>query len=71
MVIREVVLIAKDMGVLLVCNHPQSQDMNTQIDVSKNRIVSDDSPNLGLPENRQAMRIVPVIPLMPQSSDLE
>ena len=44
--IVEVVLIAEDMGVLLVCNLLQSQDANTQTDVNENRVVSDGSPNL-------------------------
>ena len=71
MVIMEVVLIAKDMVALLVCNNQQSQDTSIQTNASENRIVSDNLPDLGLPENRQATRIVPVIPLMPQSSNLE
>ena len=33
----EVILIAEDMGVLLACNLPQSQDTNIQTDASENR----------------------------------
>ena len=66
----EVILITEDMGVLLICNHPQSQDASTQINAGKNRIVLDDLPSLVLPENRQTTRIAQAIPLMPQSSDL-
>ena len=69
--VEGVILIAEDMGALLACNLPQSQDTSTQTNVSKNRIVLDDSPSSGWLENRQATRIVPVIPLMPQNSDLE
>ena len=64
----EVVLIAEDMGVLLVCNLPQSQDMSIQTDVSKSRVISDDSLSSDLLERRQAMRSQQVIPLMPGSS---
>ena len=42
-----------------------------QIDASKNRIILGNSPSLGLQVNRQAMRTMPVIPLMPWSSNLE
>ena len=39
MLVVEVVLIAEDMGALLVCNPLQSQDANTQTDASENRAV--------------------------------
>ena len=45
----EAVLITKDMGVLLVCNLPQSQDASTQTDVSESRVISGGSPSSGLP----------------------
>ena len=64
----EVVLIAKDMGALLVCNLPQSQDASTQTNVSENRAVSDGLPSLGLPERKLEMTNQGVIPLMPRSS---
>ena len=70
MVIVEVVLITEDMVALLACNHLQSQNTNIQTDANENRIISDDSLDSGLQENRQVTRIAPVIPLMPQSSDL-
>ena len=63
-----VVLIAEDMGVLLVCNLLQSQDANTQIDASENRVVLDDSPSLDLPERRLETMSREAIPLMPRSS---
>ena len=71
MLVEEIVLIAKDMGALLVCNLLQSQDASTQVDVSKNRVILDDSLSSALQVNRPVMRTAPVIPLMPQSSDLE
>ena len=64
----EVVLIAEDTGVLLVCNLLQSQDANTQTDVSESRVVSDNSPSLDLPERRLEMTTQEAIPLMPRSS---
>ena len=64
----EVVLIAEDMGALLVCNRLQSQDANTQVDASENRIVSDSSPSSDLPERRLGMTNQEAIPLMPRSS---
>ena len=67
----EVILIAEDMGVLLICNHPQSQDASIQTDASKNKIISGDLPSLGLLVNRQVTRTAQAIPLMPWSSDLE
>ena len=63
-----VVLIAKDMGVLLACNLLQSQDTNTQIDVSENRVALDDLPSLDLPERRLETANREAIPLMPRSS---
>ena len=66
----EVVLITEDMGVSLVCNPPQSQDANTQTDVSKNRVVSDGSPSLDSPERRLETMNREAIPLMPRSSGL-
>ena len=51
----EVVLIAEDMGVLPACNLLQSQDANTQTDVSENRVVLDDSLSSGSPERRPGM----------------
>ena len=65
-----VILIAEDMGVLLACNLLQSQDANTQIDVSENRVALDDSPSSDLPERRLGMTNREVIPLMPRSSGL-
>ena len=65
-----VVLIAEDMGVLLVCNPLQSQDANIQIDASGNRAVLDDSLSLDLPERRLETTIQEVIPLMLRSSGL-
>ena len=64
----DVVLIAEGMGALLVCNHPQSQDANTQIDVNKNKVVSDGSPGLDLPERRLETMNQEAIPLMLRSS---
>ena len=64
----EVVLIAKDMGALLVCNLLQSQDANTQTDASKNRAVLDTSPSLDSPERRLGTMNWEAIPLMPRSS---
>ena len=63
-----VVLIAEDMGVLLVCNLPQSQDVSIQTDASKNRVVSGSSPSLGSPERRLETTSLEAIPLMPRSS---
>ena len=51
----EVILIAEDTGVLLVCNLLQSQDTNIQTDASGNRVALDDSPSLGSPERRLEM----------------
>ena len=68
MLVVEVVLIAKDMGVLLACNPLQSQDANTQTDVSENRVILDGSPGSDLPERRLEMTSREAIPLMPRSS---
>ena len=64
----EVVLITEDMGALLICNLPQSQDTNTQTVVNENRAASDSSPSLGLPERRLETTHWEAIPLMPRSS---
>ena len=64
----EAILIAKDTGVLLVCNLLQSQDANIQTNVSKNRVVSGSLPSSGLPERRLEMMIWEAIPLMLESS---
>ena len=64
----EVVLIAEDMGALLVCNLLQSQDTNIQTDASENRVGSDGSPSLDLLERRQETTNREAIPLMPRSS---
>ena len=63
-----VILIAEDMGVLLVCNLLQSQDANIQTDASENRVVSGGSPGLGLLERRPGTTNQEAIPLMPRSS---
>ena len=68
MLIVEVVLIAEDTGVLLVCNLQQSQGASIQTDASKNRVVSDGSPNLDSLERRLEMTSREAIPLMPRSS---
>ena len=68
MLIVEAILIAEDMGVLLVCNLPQSQDASIQTDASESRVVLVDLPSLGLLERRQVTRDPQVIPLMPGSS---
>ena len=66
--VMEVVLIAEDMGALLVYNLLQSQDANIQIDVGENRVVSDGSPSSDLPERRLGMTNRAAIPLMPRNS---
>ena len=63
-----VILIAEDTGALLVCNPLQSQDMNTQIDASENRVVLDDLPSSDLPERRLETMNQEAIPLMLRSS---
>ena len=70
MLVVEVVLIAEDMGVLLVCNLLQSQDANTQTVVNKSRVVSGDLPSSGLAERRLETTSREAIPLMPRSSGL-
>ena len=70
MLVVEVVLIAEDMGVLLVCNLPQSQDVSIQINASENRVVSGDSPSLDSLERRLETTSREAIPLMPRSSGL-
>ena len=65
-----VILIVEDMGALLVCNRLQSQDASIQTNASENRVISDDSPNLGSPERRLETTSQEVIPLMPRSSGL-
>ena len=64
----EVVLIAEDMGALLVCNLLQSQDASIQTDANENRAISDSSPSLGSPERRLETTNQETIPLMPRSS---
>ena len=65
-----VILIAKDMGVSLICNPLQSQDASTQTDVNKSRVASVNLPSLGLLERRLEMINQEAIPLMPRSSSL-
>ena len=64
----EAILIAEDMGALLVCNLLQSQDASIQTNASKNRVVLGSSPSLGLPERRLEMTTWEAIPLMPRNS---
>ena len=64
----EVVLITEDMGALLICNLLQSQDANTQTDVSESRVGSVGSPNLDSPERRLETMNREAIPLMLRSS---
>ena len=64
----EVILIAEDTGVLLVCNLLQSQDVNIQTDVNENRVVLDGSLSSGSPERRLETTSQEAIPLMPRSS---
>ena len=68
MLVVGVVLIAEDMGVLLVCNLLQSQDTNIQTDASESRVVSDGLPSLDSPERRLETMNQEAIPLMPRSS---
>ena len=68
MLVVGVILIAEDMGVLLVCNLLQSQDANTQTAANENRVALDDLPSLDLPERRRETMNREVIPLMPRSS---
>ena len=67
----DVVLIAEDMGALLICNPLQSQDASIQTNVNENRVVLDDSPGLGSLERRQETTNQGAIPLMPRSSSSE
>ena len=66
----EVILIAEDMGALLICNLPQSQDVSTQTNVSESRVVLGNLPSLDSPERRLEMMTQEAIPLMPRSSGL-
>ena len=68
MLVVGVVLIAEDMGVLLVCNLLQSQEANTQIDASENRVILDDSPSADSLERRLETTNREAIPLMLRSS---
>ena len=68
--VMEVVLIAEDMGALLVCNLLQSQDASIQTNANENRAILDGSPSLGLLERRLEMTNREAIPLMPRSSGL-
>ena len=64
----EVVLIAEDMGALLVCNLPQSQDASIQTAAHENRVALGDSPSSDLPGRRLETMSREAIPLMPRSS---
>ena len=64
MLIVGVVLIAEDMGALLICNLLQSQDANTQTDVSESRVVLDNSLSSGSLERRLGTMNREAIPLM-------
>ena len=66
--VMEVILIAEDTGVSLVCNPPQSQDASTQIDASMSRVVLGSLPSSGSPERRLEMTTQEAIPLMPRNS---
>ena len=68
--IVEVVLIAEDMGALLICNPLQSQDVNTQTDANGNRVVLGGLPSSGLLERRLETMTQEAIPLMLRSSGL-
>ena len=70
MLIEEAILITEDMGVSLICNHPQSQGASTQTNASESRVTSDDSPSSGLLERRLETMTQKTIPLMPRSSSL-
>ena len=70
MLVVETALITENMGVLLICNLLQFQDVSIQTDVSKSRVVSAISPSPGLPERRLEMRNQQAIPLMLGSSSL-
>ena len=68
MLVVGVILIAKDMGALLICNLLQSQDVNIQTDVNENRVALDGLPSLDSLERRLEMTNREAIPLMPRSS---
>ena len=68
MLVVEAILITEDMGVLLICNLPQSQDASTQTNVSESRVTLGDLPSLDLLERRLEMTIRGAIPLMPRNS---
>ena len=70
MLAMEAILIAKDMGVLLVCNLLQSQDASIQTNVSESRVILGGLPSLGSLERILEVMIQEVIPLMPRSSGL-
>ena len=70
MLVMEVTLIVEDMGALPACNLLQSQDANTQTDVSENRVVLNGSPSLDSLERRLETMNREAIPLMPRSSGL-
>ena len=70
MLVVGVVLIAEDMGALLVCNPLQSQDANIQIDASESRAISGGLPSSGSLERRLEITNREAIPLMPRSSSL-
>ena len=53
---------------LLACNLLQSQDANTQINASENRVVSGSSPSSDSPERRLETANWEAIPLMLRSS---
>ena len=46
MLVMEAVLIAEDMGVLLICNLLQSQDASIQTNVSESRVLRSDSEGI-------------------------
>ena len=65
----EVVLIAKDMGALLVCNLLQSQDASIQTDANENRVISGGLPISGFLGRRLGTITWGAIPLMLRSSN--
>ena len=70
MLVVEVVLIAKGMGVLLACNLLQSQGASIQTNANENRAISDGLLGLGSPERRLETTSREAIPLMPRNSGL-
>ena len=70
MLVKRVILITEDMGVLLICNLLQSQDASIQTNIIGSRVISDDLPSLGLLERRPETRSQQAIPLMPGSFSL-